>query len=196
MILYGASGHAKVVFDICQINNNKVNAIIDDDINISSILGQKVIQLKNLKFFDDKMIVSIGNNRIRKNVVKKLDNSFGIVIHPNAVIDNSVHLKEGSVVMAGTIINSSTIIGKHCIINTSSSIDHDCTLGDFVHISPNATLCGGIQIGEGSQIGAGAVIIQNIKIGKWCTIGAGSVVVNDIPDGTTVVGNPAKKIIK
>ena len=37
-------------------------------------------------------------------------------------------------------------------------------------------------------------MIPNITIGKWCTIGAGAVVINDIPDGATVVGNPARII--
>ena len=96
--------------------------------------------------------------------------------------------------MAGVAIEADTLIGKHCIINTFSSINHECRIGDFVHISPNATLCGGVEVGEGSWIGAGAVVIQGIKIGKNCMIGAGAVVIRDVPDGTTVAGNPAKRI--
>jgi len=192
MILYGASGHAKVIIDICKKNNKEIVAIIDDNIEISSLLNQKVIQLKQLKSIDDKFIISIGNNLTRKKIVNKIQSNFGIAIHPSTSIDKTVTIDVGTVVMAGSVINSSVKIGKHCIINTSSSIDHDCILENFVHISPNATLCGGIQIGEGSHVGAGAVIIPNIKIGKWCVIGAGAVVINDIPDGVTVVGNPAK----
>jgi len=39
-------------------------------------------------------------------------------------------------------------------------------------------------------------VIPNLKIGKWCTIGAGAVVISDIPDGATVVGNPARIVKK
>lgn len=192
MILYGASGHAKVIMDICKRNNVKINTIIDDNTKILSLLGQNVIPFNAFKSKDDQFIISIGNNRVRKGVVSKLKATYGIAIHPNSVIDESVKINDGSVIMAGSIINSSTKIGKHCIINTSSSIDHDCVLGDFVHISPNATICGGIEIGEGSHIGAGAIIIPGIKIGKWSTIGAGAVVIKNVPDGATVVGNPGK----
>jgi CBS domain-containing protein len=36
------------------------------------------------------------------------------------------------------------------------------------------------------------VVRDGITIGKWARVGAGSVVVSDVPDGATVVGNPAR----
>ena len=191
MNLYGASGHAKVIIDILKRSNIEISEIFDDNINIKNILGYKVTLFKESDK-RDYFIISIGNNKIRKSISKKLDAIFGKAIHPDSIIDPTVTIQEGTVVMAGTVINSSVKIGKHCVINTSASVDHDCVLGDFVHISPNATLCGGITVGEGTQIGAGAVIIPNITIGKWCTIGAGTAVISDMPDGVTVVGNPGR----
>lgn len=194
MILYGASGHAKVVIDICIRNGEKISGIIDDNKAIVSLLKHQVTQIENLNAIKDVMIITIGNNSTRKKIATKIKSEFGLAIHPNAVIADTVKIEKGSVVMAGSVVNSSTKIGKHCIINTSATIDHDCLIEDFVHISPNATLCGGIKIGEGSHIGAGAIIIPNIKIGKWCTIGAGSVIINEVADGETVVGNPSRVI--
>ena len=49
-----------------------------------------------------------------------------------------------------------------------------------------------IRIGEHSWIGNSAVVMA--PVGNGCTVGAGSVVVKDIPDGQTVVGNPARSI--
>lgn len=80
------------------------------------------------------------------------------------------------------------------IVNTGASVDHDCKIGDFVHIAPHATVLGGVEIGEGTWVGAGAVIKQYLKIGANCMIGAGAVVIADVPDGTTVVGVPAREI--
>ena len=196
MILYGASGHAKVIIDILKKKGVKVSAILDDDINVSALNGYKVTHVSKFSNTREDFIISIGDNKTRKYIVDKSSIDFGQAIHPKTVIDNSANIDIGSVIMAGVVINADTKIGKHCIINTSATVDHDCVLEDFVHISPNATLCGGIKIGLGTQVGAGAVIIPNLKIGKWCSIGAGAVVISDVPDGATVVGNPARLIKK
>lgn len=195
MVLYGASGHAKVVLDICLRNGETISKIIDDDKSKTNFLGYKVYNRYSLEDFNNEtLIISIGNNKVRKSKAAKIKVDYGIAIHPSSIIDATIDLNEGTVVMAGAVINVDSFIGKHCIINTSCSIDHDCFIDNFAHISPNATLCGGVTIGEGTQIGAGAVVLPYVKVGKWCTIGAGSVIMKDIPDGATVVGNPGRII--
>lgn len=194
--LYGASGHGKVIIDILKSNNETIDAIVDDFPKLKSLFGIPVL---NSKDFDDlsgqKLIVSIGDNLIRKKVVKRLNNvSFHIAIHPKAVVSSFSEIGDGTVVMAGAIINPATSIGKHCIINTGAIIEHDCVIKDFVHISPNASVAGAVTIEKGAHIGIGASIIQGIKIGKWSMIGAGAVIIEDVPNFAVVVGNPGKVI--
>lgn len=193
LYLYGASGHGKVIAEIAEENGFRIQAFIDADETKTSILNYKVIHQipSNLS----SLIISIGNNHIRKKIVK-INNqvTYPVLIHPSANVSKRSTIGHGSVVMAGVSINSDSTIGKHCIINTNASIDHDCLIEDFVHVSPNAALAGNVTVGEGTHIGIGACIIQGVKIGKWCTIGAGSVILNDVPDGATVVGNPGKVI--
>jgi len=195
MILYGASGHAKVVLDICLKNGESIRYVLDDNKEIKSLLGHPVVdQFTSEMLVDDELIISIGSNTIRKKIVNRLSVEFGKAIHPSSIIDTTVSIGGGTVVMANAVINSSTIVSKHCIINTSASVDHDCFIDNFVHVSPQATLCGGVHVGEGTHIGAGAVILPNVTLGKWCIIGAGSVVLKDVEDGSTIVGNPGIKI--
>lgn len=194
MFLFGASGHAKVVIEILESRREKIEGLIDDDRNIKSLLEYPVFPFSDALVKDKKLILTIGNNIIRKKISSMVKAEFAMAIHRSAIISSRSRIGEGSVVCGGVIINVNTEIGRHCIMNTSASIDHDCIIEDFVHVSPNATLCGGVQIGEGSHIGAAAVIIPEKKIGKWCTIGAGAVVINDIPDYSTAVGNPARVI--
>jgi acetyltransferase EpsM len=195
IILYGASGHGKVILDILQKMNIVVSYFMDDNKELKEINGIKVKSFV-LEDIDAEYscIISIGSNAIRKKIVVENALSYAIVIHPNAVISKYVDIGEGSVVMANAVINANATIGKHCIVNTASVVEHDCFIGDFVHISPSATLCGNVRIGEGTHIGAGATIIPNIKVGKWCTIGAGTVVIKDISDNAVVVGNPGRII--
>ncbi|GAB2770279.1 acetyltransferase [Salinimicrobium soli] len=195
MNIYGASGHAKVIIGIIHSRMESIDYVIDDNKAITGIYNYPVTHNLTPDVLRRKTIIAIGNNEIRKKVSEKLNSSISKAIsHASSVVDVTVELGQGTVVMANATINADTIIGKHCIVNTGSVIEHDCLLADFVHISPNATLAGGIQVGEGTQVGTGAVIIPGVKIGKWCTIGAGAVVIEDIPDYATVVGNPGKII--
>ena len=191
MYLYGASGHAKVIIDILNANNETVEALFDDDGSVTHLFDYPVLRSSEVQ---GPLIVSIGNNGIRARLVDSLSVTYGKAIHPSAIISDSAYIGEGSVVMQGAIIQSCAQIGKHCIVNTGASIDHECVIEDFVHISPHCTLCGNVSVGEGSWIGAGTVVIPGVKIGKWCVIGAGSVVTKDIPDRVLAVGNRCKVI--
>lgn len=196
MLLFGASGHAKVIVDILLSQGIKVEGFYDEDESKKELWGITVIgKPKNFNDPIKKCIISIGINDTRKKVVQQLgDIQFGTAIHARSIIGSHVEVGEGTVIMAGTVINADTKIGKHVIVNTSASVDHDCIIGDFAHIAPNSSLCGGVQVGEGTLVGAGATIIPLVKIGKWCTIGAGAVVVEDLPDHSVAVGNPARVI--
>lgn len=70
------------------------------------------------------------------------------------------------------------------------------TLGHHVTISPGVTICGDVTIGNRTMIGAGATICDRVQIGDDVTIGAGCVVLPEsvIPDGSTIVGVPAKHV--
>lgn len=191
MYLYGASGHAKVIIDIIKSMGAPIYGIFDDNDAVKTLCG---IEVNHKWSGQSPIIISIGNNRIRKLISERLSCEFDKAIHTSAVISPSVSIGDGTVVMAGAIINAEVNIGKHCIINTGASIDHECVIGDFVHIAPHSTLCGNVHVGEGSWVGAGATIIPGIKIGKWCTIGAGAVVIRNVPDNVVVAGVPAKII--
>ena len=191
MILYGASGHAKVIIDCMLSQNIPLSAIYDDNLEIKELLTNNVIGKYNPQTLKDKkLIISIGDNNIRKNIAKNIKHKFGTVSHRTAIISEYSNIGEGTVIFHNAVIQSGSVIGNHVIINTSASIDHDCIIEDYVHVSPNATLCGGVKIGEGTHFGAGAIAIPNIKIGKWCIIGAGAVIIKDVPDNAVVVGNP------
>ncbi len=195
MYLYGASGHARVIIEILEKNGVKIHGLFDDNFEIKNLLDYPVLGSPDTnKTIEEEVIVSIGTNKMRQEVVKNHRFNYGKAIHQNAEISTRSTIGEGSVVIGKAIINTGAKIGKHCIINTSASIDHDCVIEDFVHISPNATLCGEVTVREGTHIGAGAIIIPGVTVGKWVTVGAGSVIIRDVPDFTTVVGNPGRVI--
>ena len=191
MYLYGASGHAKVIIDILRSRSIPVEGLIDDNLKINELLGYRV-------FHDWEgrvpLIISIGDNRLRYDLARKLNCEFGVAIDESAVVSPSTRIDVGSVVMQGAILQSEVIVGKHCIVNTGASLDHECVLENFVHISPGCRLCGNVFVGEGTWIGAGCVVIPGVRVGRWSIVGAGSVVTRDIPDGVLAYGNRCKII--
>ncbi len=197
MILYGAGGHAKVIQSCLEACGVTLSGLFDDDPSVRSFGEMKVLGTYNRDLLrNEDIIISVGDNRIRKKLAEKVEHGFGIVVHPSSITDKTVIIGKGSFLFHNAVIQRDVTIGRHVIINTSASVDHDCSLKDFVHIAPNATLCGVVEIGEGSIIGAGSVVHPGIKIGKWCTIGAGAAVFRDVPDNSVVIGNPGKILKK
>jgi sugar O-acyltransferase (sialic acid O-acetyltransferase NeuD family) len=195
MLLYGASGHAKVIISCLRANGLSVVGIFDDDLTKKE-LGQIPVVGSYRPNFEaqDKIIIAIGYNHIRQKIAALIKHPFGKVIHPTAIVDESVEVGEGTVIFHNAVLQADAQIGKHVIINTSASVDHDCIIKDFVHIAPHATLCGNVRVGEGTLIGASTIVTPNLKIGKNCLIAAGSVITKNIPDNAIVRGNPARII--
>ena len=103
MYLYGASGHAKVIIDILRANNEKLEALFDDNEAIDSLLDYPVLRSSEVR---GPLIISIGNNGIRRKIAESVNTTFGNAFHPSAIISEEVEIKEGTVVMQGAIIQS------------------------------------------------------------------------------------------
>jgi sugar O-acyltransferase (sialic acid O-acetyltransferase NeuD family) len=199
-VIFGYSGHAYVMIEMLFDGHYNVVGYYDKE--------QKRDNPYRLDFLgtdDDETVfkalkrpnafVAIGDNKIRSEVFKKL-NQNGIIcpnlVHNKSYLSASVETGAGIVVMPGAVINARAKIGNAVICNSSSVIEHECIIGDYAHIAPGAVLAGNVTIGNNSFVGANSVIRQGIRIGSDVIIGAGSVVIKDIADGLTVYGNPAK----
>jgi len=206
IVLIGGGGHCKVVISILKkLDTFEIVSIVDNYKSESFISGIKIIgtddDLKDIyKNGTQYALITVGsvkdNTKRYKlfNMVKEIGFKFPVIISPEAIVDKSLKIDEGTVIMPGSIINIDSSIGKNCIINTGAVIEHDCKIGDHCHIAPGVHISGAVNIGKLSFIGIGATMIQGIKIGKNVTIGAGSVVIKDISDNVIALGNPAKII--
>ncbi|MGL4489774.1 MAG: gamma carbonic anhydrase family protein [Rhizobiaceae bacterium] len=105
-------------------------------------------------------------------------------IWPYAVVrgDNElIAIGEGSNIQEHSMLHTDPgfplSVGKHCTIG-HRAILHGCTIGD------------------NSLIGMGAIILNGAKIGNNCLVGAGALVTEgkEFPDGSLIVGSPAKAI--
>ena len=193
--IYGAGGHAKVVWDAMKKSNFVCEGFIDD-----RRLGQWIdLPIFSSSFLDDinniELHIAVGDCKSREEISKSFQNfKFISIYHPDAIISSRVEIKYGTFLAAGSIIGPDAKVGKHTIVNHHAVIDHDCFVGDFCHIAPHVCLGGGAEVGRGVLVGAGAIVLPGIKIADYATVGAGSIVTNDIASGVTVVGSPARAI--
>ena len=204
MVIVGANGHAKEVFDSCQ---NTENLYFFD--NVTGYEEPVLFDKKIIQSFDEllevatkrEFILGLGNVLHRYNLYQKfVDLGFipNSIIAKNSQVSPSATLSEGLNIMSFVFIGPNSKIGTGSLINTHASVHHDVIIDDFVEVSPGAKILGNSTIGAFSTIGTNATILPKIKIGKNVTVAAGAVVTKDIPDNCMVAGVPAeiKKEVK
>ena len=200
LIIIGASGHGRVCAEIAELSGKYDCILFLDDRPVVKECGKYDVigsSCDFLQYVNDKteFFVSIGKFEHRKRIQEKIEDADGLIatlIHPKAVISESVSIGAGSVVMPIAVINSETRVGKGVIINTSASVDHDCIVGDWGHIAVGTHICGTVHIGNDCWIGAGAVVSNNLSICGDVIVGAGATVVKNIEECGTYIGVPAK----
>lgn len=207
IIIFGASGHAKVIIDILRLCGGVLIAGLLDDFKPIGFECAGIPVLGALNDFpalaaehlDTAMIVAIGDNWRRGQIVERvrtlgLMTSFPSAIHPSAQIAADVAIGNGTVVMAGSVVNTGTAIGDFCIVNTRSSLDHDSRMGDYSSLGPGVTTGGNVAIGAYSNIGMGAILLPEVHVGRHTVVGAGALVLKSIPDLMVSYGSPARLI--
>lgn len=201
VLVYGASGHGKVVAEVLRALGLNVWGFIDDGIAPGTpVLGIAVegdFAWLERERPDAIVALGVGANATRMWLAGRIIEAgftLGTYVHPRAWVSPSAKLGAGTVVMANAVVNADASIGEGVILNTGAIVEHDCIVGKFAHISPNAALGGGVSVGEGSQVGIGASIRPLARIGRNCVIGAGSVILDETPDNAVVAGVPARLI--
>ena len=208
MLIAGAGGHAIELLEVLRSNHYQEEILFFDDVNpsVSGLLFSKFRILHSASeataYFKDHpdFCIGVGNPLMRKLIAEKMTGLGGklvSVISNNALIGgNDVVLENGLNIMQGAIITCSTKIGKGSLIHVNSSVHHNTIVGEYCELSPGCRILGGVSMGAFVSIGSNAVVMRNINIGACAIVGAGAVVTKDIPAGITVVGIPAKKVIK
>jgi len=182
--VHKVSHEGKIIFVDKKLNHNKLflncPLILEDEFDSDNY----------------QVIIAIGNPFIRKEIVNKLSKNtyFPTIIHPTVLLNESVKLGRGVIVLPYTVISCDVKVGDFCIIDRAVQIGHDCHISDYVHISPAAVLSGNVIVKTLVEIGTNASLKQNIEIEKEIFIGMGAVVVKSILEKGVYVGNPAKII--
>lgn len=212
--VFGASGYGREVLPLVrhqlqvELTVGQADLVfVDDQPSAPVINGQRVLtyaQWLAEPASSRHMNVAIANSQVRQKLVERCaadSVQFFEARAVNVVELDDVQLGQGAVLCPFVTLTSNVRIGQHFHGNIYSYVAHDCVIGDYVTFAPGVMCNGNVHIQDHAYIGTGAVIKQGMPgvplvIGHGAVVGMGAVVTKSVPPGVTVVGNPAKPLIK
>jgi sugar O-acyltransferase (sialic acid O-acetyltransferase NeuD family) len=193
IVIIGGGGGAKMCIDALNHSNQyQVVGILDDKLDIGhNVIGINVIGSVNdvevvLKFGINHFILAFGvltERNLRYSLylkMKQMGCYFPNIIHSKAVVEDSVIMGEGNVVLAQANIGSCVKLGNLNYINNNALISHDCELNDNIHLAPGAVLASSILVESNVLIGMNSTVYYGISIGNGATILNGLIINNSI----------------
>lgn len=142
--------------------------------------------------------------------VQSMQIGTGTRVWQYAIILKGARLGSNCNICAQTVIENDVVLGNNVTVKCGVQLWDGLRIGNDVFIGPNVTFCNdkypqsGNQafqclqtiVEDGVSIGANATILPGVRLGRECIVGAGAVVTHDVLPKTTVIGNPAKVLVK
>lgn len=182
-------------------NEFVIKGFIDD--NLSALDGFEnyppiIGTIKDYRPVDNDVFVSSIGGASRKRCMEEIirrGGTFYQLIHKTARINTNAKIGKGNFIGAYTVVGNDATIGDYNMIQSYTVIGHDAVVGNWNRIDTHVTCVGGIIIEDETNIHTSAVINHNVRIGTGAHVGALSFVIMKVKPGTTVCGNPAKKLV-
>lgn len=205
LIIIGAGGMGRTMYSnalesIGYGDKFVVKGFIDDNLNALDAYPNYPPILGTIKDYvpqqNDVFVSSIGGAARRPCMEEIISRGgeFIELIHQTARVYTNAKLGKGNFVGAYTVIGNDVQIGDFNLIQSYTVIGHDVRMGSWNRIDTHVTCVGGIVIEDETNIHTSAVINHNVTIGSGAHVGALSFVIRKVKPGTTVCGNPAKKL--
>lgn len=206
VIIFGAHYLGRMAKEIFEQNQVMVYGFLDDDKKLHHQEMDDVVVLGStedmdlLKLIGKKCsaFVAFDDNRLRKGIVKMLNDQFKVqpvnAIHNKSFISLRAAIGHGNYIGYGAVFSAGSKVGSHGIFHTKCTVGVEAQLGDFVQVGVGSSIGNGAVVEEAVFIGDGVTIVSGVTIGKGARIGAGSLVIAPVGAGETVFGNPAQKV--
>lgn len=173
LIIIGAGGHAKVVWEAASsMKDMEIIGFADDRLAVGTevVKGFKVLGDTSLDFLEGKdlyFVVAIGDTQIRRTKFENLKRRFkpALVVHSQSHVSVLSSIGSGSVILPGAYLAAGVRVGENTIVNGNVSIDHDTVIGNHVHLAPGTAVGSLSIIGDNFVSSAGSQFPSGTKQG-------------------------------
>lgn len=205
LVIIGAGGMGRTVYSnalesVGYGEKFVVKGFVDDNLDSLANFPNYPPVIGTIKDYvpqsDDVFVSSIGGPSRRPCIeeIMQRGGEFVELVHQTARIFLNAKLGKGNFIGAYSVIGNDVEIGDYNMIQSYTVIGHDAKIGNFNRIDTHVTCVGGVVIEDEVNIHTSAVISHGVTIGSGSHVGALSFVIRKVKAGTTVCGNPAKKI--
>jgi sugar O-acyltransferase (sialic acid O-acetyltransferase NeuD family) len=212
--IYGVSGCGRGVLPVAAAmlaarhSADEYELVFIDDARSAPVVnGRQVLtyeEFRQREAGERAVNIAIANSRVRERLAARCAQDgigFFSVAAANTVVMDAVEIGAGAILSPFVTVTSNVRIGRHFHANLYSYVEHDCVIGDFVTFAPGVHCNGNIVIHDHAYLGSGCILRQGrpdepLVIGAHAIVGMGAIVTRSVPAGTTVVGNPARPLLK
>ena len=205
VLVVGAGGHARVCIEALTDSGFRVLGCLNSDGAAAPglpcpVVGRDVdLAAVAAELGVVNVFVAVGDNQARSIATRRAC-AAGLTpvnaVSRFAMVSPAASFGVGVAVLAGAVVSASATVADGVILNTRCSIDHDVRIGAFAHVAVGVSVAGGVTIGSRALLGVGASVVPLRTIGADAVVGAGAVVVHDVDEGVTVVGVPARPLVR
>ena len=130
--------------------------------------------------------------------VKLQETTPDVLICDGAKVSGDVTLAKGVSVWYNAVLrgdDGAVTVGENTNIQDCAVLHEETRVGAGCTIGHNA-IVHGCAVGNNTLIGMGAIVLNGARIGDNCIVGAGALVTGkmDAPDGSMILGSPAKVV--
>lgn len=207
IIIFGAGGLAR---EICYL----INRCLSDKFSVIGYVVEEQFYDKTKRYVDglpvyckeflheNEIGVVMGfslvkeKKRLCEELLSYSNLSFPSIIEPSNNISPDSSIGQGVVMTGYCSVSVNVKIGDFVLMNGGVWLGHDAQIGSYSSLMPRCSISGNVTVEEGVIIGAHSFVLEKKKIGENSVVAPGSIVFTNVIKDVTVVGNPARILMR
>jgi len=170
MFIVGASTLGRIAAEVATRSGAEIQGFFDDESSSDTfcnfpVLGPVEMVTSYTPVRQHGLFIAVGDNNNRAKLLRRLPGPLVNIIDTSAVVERSVTIGQGNLIMASVYIGSQSSLGDGNLIFAGTALNHDVEVGDCCFIGPNSILAGHVRLKDQAKLGSGCVVCEGVELG-------------------------------